>query len=179
MKGSEAQASTSALSGTGNNITRCSLENCTVNNSQVKRCRLTDCVLSNVQNARRTRSKTSQLLDVTLAERSDIRESTVQSGSSVHRSLLKQSVVQDKSSLERSTSIRARVSHSKIQRTSLEDCDVADCVISRSDFRGMILKYGVWKKGVLIGRTGDQEPIQIMKNAGSSAEVSNSSWIPP
>lgn len=127
----------------------------------------------NVQNARRTRAKNSHFLDVTRAERSDIRESTVQSGSSVHRSSLKKSILQNGSVSERDNLTGSMVSQSKTRRTTLEDCDVAECVIARSDFKGMILRYGVWKKGVLIGRTGDREPIQAMRNAASSVMVNS------
>lgn len=172
MTCSAPSASTSSTDGVGNTISRCSLENCTINNSNLRRCRLTNCVLSNVENAARTRAKNSQFSDVILAERSDIRESTVQSGSSVHRSDLRQSIVQEKTSLERSTLTGSIASQSRLRKTSLVDCDVAECVISRSYFKGMILKYGIWKKGVLVGKTGDREPIQMKKGAIPGATVS-------
>ncbi|CAI7661598.1 unnamed protein product [Penicillium bialowiezense] len=165
MTCSAPSASTSSTDGVGNTISRCSLENCTINNSNLRRCRLTNCVLSNVENAARTRAKNSRFSDVILAERSDIRESTVQSGSSVHRSDLRQSIAQEKTSLERSTLTGSIASQSRLRKTSLVDCDVAECVISRSNFKGMILKYGIWKKGVLVGKTGDREPIQMKKGA--------------
>lgn len=173
MNSTGASSSSVAIDGVGNTISRCSLEQCTTSNSNLRRCRLTNCVVLNVGNASRTRAKNSQLHNVILAERSDIKESTIQSASSVHRSDLKQSVLQEKSSLERSAITKTVVSQSQIQRSCLVDCDVAECVISRCSFTGMVLKYGIWKKGVLVGKTGDMEPIQIKQNTCSKEIVSH------
>lgn len=170
----KAQASSSrALGEVGNEniIIRSSLEKCTVNNSLVKRSTLADCVLFNVKNAVKTRAKNSQLLDVTVVERCDISDSTVQGGSAVHRSSLKRSVVQDKSSLGKSTLIETTVSRSRIRKSSLEDCDVDNSVILGSTFKGMILMFGIWRNGKLTGKTGSHEPIQGVKNAASSSQV--------
>lgn len=171
MNKSGASSGSSAIDGAGNTISRSSLKNCNTNNSNLRRCDFTNCVLSNVENASRSSAKDSQLHDVILAERSDIRESAIRSGSSVHRSDLRKSVVQEKTSIERSVLNGAVVSQSQVQRTSLVDCDVTECVISRSSFTGMVLKYGIWKKGVLVGKTGDMEPIQIKRNVGPEEMV--------
>lgn len=37
-------------------------------------------------------------------------------------------------------------------------------MISRSSFEGMVLKYGVWKRGQLIGKIGNREPVAIRKD---------------
>lgn len=81
----------------------------------------------------------------------------------------------DKSELKRSTITGTTISKSQIERASLTDCDVAECVVSRSDFKGMILKYGVWKKGVLVGRVGDRAPVAIKMDA-SGTGVSGPVW---
>lgn len=81
----------------------------------------------------------------------------------------------DQCDLKRSTITGTTILKSQIERASLTDCDVAECVVSRSDFKGMILKYGVWKKGILVGRIGDREPVAIKMDA-LGAEVSRLIW---
>lgn len=171
----ESQASSSTLSGDGNTIVRCSLQSCTIINSSVKRCSLNDCILSNVEYASRSTAKTSNFQDVALMKRSAITESVLQGRSSVKRSTLKKAVIMDQCDLKRSTITGTTILKSQIERASLTDCDVAECVVSRSDFKGMILKYGVWKKGILVGRIGDREPVAIKMDA-LGAEVSRLIW---
>ncbi|KAJ6086611.1 hypothetical protein N7467_005525 [Penicillium canescens] len=166
----ESHASSSFLSGDGNSLMRCSLQSCTIRNSSVKRCVLNDCILSNVEYASRSTAKNSNFQDVALIKRSEITDSVLQGRSSVKRSTLKKAVIMDKSELKRGTITGTRISKSQIERASLTDCDVAECVVSRSDFKGMILKYGVWKKGVLVGRVGDREPVAIKMDASGTGK---------
>lgn len=166
-------AQPSALNGDGNTITRCSLSNCTISNSCVKRSTLSDCVLSKVEDVSRTTAQKSQFHDAALAERSAITNSTIQTQSSVNRSTIGQSVIQDKSAVKRSTVTGTMVSNSQLQRATLTNCVVTECIIERSDFQGLVLKYGIWKRNELVGKIGNQDPIFI-RNFGSKSGQSAS-----
>lgn len=171
------KAQASALNGDGNTITRCDLSNCTINNSCVKRSTLTDCVISKTEDMSRITAQKSQFHDAALAERSDITNSTIQTRSSVHRSTIGQSVIQDNSAVNRSTVTGTTVSRGQVHRATLTNCVVTECVIERSDFQGLVLKYGIWRRNKLVGKTGHQDPIFI-RNYGSGAGVSfNCMWI--
>ncbi|KAJ5306912.1 hypothetical protein PENANT_c003G03971 [Penicillium antarcticum] len=161
----ESQASGSTLSGDGNTVMRCSLKGCTISDSSVKRCDLNDSVLSNVEYASRSTAKNSNFEHVALLKRSEIADSVLKGRISVNRSTLSKAVIIDQSDLKRCTITGTTIVKSHIDRASLTDCDVIECVVSRSDFRGMILKYGFWKKGVLVGRIGDHEPVAIKMDA--------------
>ncbi|KGO70254.1 hypothetical protein PITC_020730 [Penicillium italicum] len=164
---------TSALNGDGNTITRCSLNNCTITNSCVNRSTLSDCVLSKMEEVSRITAQKSQFHDAALAERSEITNSTIQTQSSVQRSSIVQSVIEDKSLVKRSTVTGTTVSHSELQRATLTNCVVTECVIERCDFQGLVLKYGIWKRNELVGKTGNRDPIFI-RNYGSKAGQSAS-----
>jgi uncharacterized protein YjbI with pentapeptide repeats len=130
-----------------------------------------NCILSNVEYASRSAAQNSNFQDVAFIKRSAITDSVLQGRASLKRSTLRKAVIMDQSYLKRCAVTGTTILMSQIDRASLTDCDVAECVISRSDFKGMILKYGVWKNGVLVGRIGDREPVAIkMDTAG--AEVS-------
>ena len=169
MDNDKAQAS--ALSGDGNTVTRCDLNNCTVTNSCVNRSALSDCVLSKTEDVNRITAQKSQFHDAALVERSNITNSTIQSQSSVDRSTIGQSVIQDQSAVKRSAVTGTTVSRSQIQRASLTNCVVAECVIERSGFQGLVLKYGIWKRNELVGKTGNHDPV-VIRNYGSGAGVS-------
>ncbi|KAJ5591962.1 uncharacterized protein N7459_002331 [Penicillium hispanicum] len=159
-----ARSTTSCTVSDDNTIARCNMRNCAVTSSWVKRCTLQDCVLSHVRSGRWITAYKTHFHGVYAVKRSDFHESVVCGGSSVRRCTVKSSTVRDDSSMKQSTLTGTTVSHSQLWRATLSDCDVEDCVITRSDLTGMVLKYGVWKKGRLVGRVGDKEPIAVRKD---------------
>ncbi|KAJ5520980.1 hypothetical protein N7463_001433 [Penicillium fimorum] len=174
-------AQTSTFNGDGNTITRSCLTNCTINNSCVKRSTLSDCVLSKVEEVSRITAQKSQFHDAAIVERSDITESTIQTQSSVCRSTIARSVFQDKSTVKRSTVTGTTVSNSQLERSTLTNCVITECTIERCDFQGLVLKYGIWKRNELVGKTGNHNPIFIRNHgprAGQSASVAVGSSIP-
>lgn len=151
----------------GNAIIRSDLRDCDVSNTWVKRCTFKGCVLSNVRSHRST-AHNSQLHDLNIFRRSNATDSVIQGQSYVWRTSLKKSAAREASDLRRSTLVGTDVSNSKLHKATLHDCDVTDCVISGTNFKGMILKYGVWKKGNLVGQIGNREVIAISKDSGVS-----------
>ncbi|KAJ5999826.1 hypothetical protein N7481_000235 [Penicillium waksmanii] len=166
-----------------NTITRSNLRNCAVTSSYVKRSTFDDCVLVQVRSASRSTGKKSHFHGVTSVKRSEVTESTLLEKSSAHRSTIKTSTVRDASTITTSAVTGSTISHSQLRRAKVKDCDVEDCIISRSSFEGMVLKFGVWKRGQLIGKIGDKEPVAIRKDdprltASSSRAAGPSSNIP-
>jgi uncharacterized protein YjbI with pentapeptide repeats len=157
----------SSSSADGNAIVRSDLHDCAVSNTWVKRCSFKGCVLSNVR-AHRSTARNSELRDLNSFNHNSATDSVIQDQSYVFRTTLKKSVAREASDLRRSTLVGTAVSNSRIHRATLNDCDVTDCVISATDFKGMILKYGVWKKGKLVGRLGNRDVVAISKGSGLS-----------
>ncbi|KAJ5675197.1 uncharacterized protein N7477_005131 [Penicillium maclennaniae] len=157
--------------GDGNTLTRCNLRNCAINTTWAKWCNFEDCMLAQVDSAHRSTGRNSHFHNAHSLSRSDFVDSIIRDRSSVHRSAVTASTVSDATVLKRSTVTGSIVHNGQVWRSTLTDCDVEDCAISRSDFQGMILKYGVWKKGQLVGKTGDKEPIMMRKDT-PEAEVS-------
>ena len=147
-----------------NTITRSNLRNCAVTSSTVKRSTFEDCVLAQVRSAHRSTGKKSHLHNISSLRRSEVTDSTIRDKSSAHRSRIQGSNIRNASAIRTSTVTSSNLSHSQLRRTKIKDCEVDGCMISRCSFDGMVLKYGVWKRGQLIGKIGNREPITIRKN---------------
>lgn len=52
---------------------------------------------------------------------------------------------------------------SRVQRCKLVDCDVVCCVLVKTDFEGMVVRNGVWKDGVLVGKVREGEEVVVLK----------------
>ncbi|KAJ6014244.1 hypothetical protein N7540_008835 [Penicillium herquei] len=148
----------------GNEITRCSLSNCDISNSRLKRSKFENCALSHVRSARWTKASDSHLQNVYSVKRSQISASMLRDGSSVGHSMVTASNIRNATTIKRSTVEHSSISQSKLWRSNLNNCEVENCSISRSSFDGMILKHGAWKRGKLVSRIGDKEPVIIHKD---------------
>ncbi|GKZ38341.1 hypothetical protein AbraIFM66950_010472 [Aspergillus brasiliensis] len=51
----------------------------------------------------------------------------------------------------------------RVQRCKLVDCDVLGCVLVKTDLEGMVVRNGVWKDGVLVGRVREGEEVVVLK----------------
>lgn len=151
--------------GDDNTITRCSLRDSTITTSCAERCTFEDCILTQVRSAHRSTGRKSHFYNARSLDRSDFVDSVIRDRSSVRRSTVTASTIRDASVLKRSTVSGSTVSNAQVERAGLDDCDVEDCMISRSEFKGMILKHGVWKRGRLVGAIGNKEPIMIKKDS--------------
>lgn len=89
-----------------------------------------------------------------------VSNSTVADGSALSRCKAKDSVVSS-SAVYKGSIEKSHVAGSRLRRTKLKECDVRDCVIVNTDFRGMVLRNGVWKDGVLVGCFGGSEGVVV------------------
>ncbi|KAJ5900035.1 hypothetical protein N7495_004779 [Penicillium taxi] len=172
----QAERNDNGESDDSNTIARSDITNSAITSSYVKRSKLEGCVLSHVRLARRVTGQKTHFHNVDSVGRSEFSNSVVRDRSSVARSTIIGSTVRDASAIKRSTIAGSTISGTQTTRTLLENCDVEDCVILRSEFKGMVLKNGLWKKGQLIGRVGAKPPVAIRKDGSSVVSVENSQF---
>ena len=55
---------------------------------------------------------------------------------------------------------------SRLFRATLKECDVEDCVVDRTEFKGMKLRNGVWKSGKLIGCVEGKDEVVAVSLVG-------------
>ncbi|PCG89360.1 Hypothetical protein PENO1_105150 [Penicillium occitanis (nom. inval.)] len=133
----------------------------TIMDSTVERCNLDNCTVSAQSDIERTTAKATKFIGPKRVQRSQFSDSAILSDSIVERSIVRGSVVADKAFVERTELNTAVITRSRVERSKIDDCDVMDCVIDRTDFQGMILQYGIWKRGDLVGRTSQDREVVI------------------
>ena len=131
---------------------------------------------SNKTKVERSTVKQTELENTTI-ERSNIGRSTVEGGrveysevkdsalrnSRVERSNMANSIIETDSRVERSQIKDCSIRESRIERASLTRCEVANARIDRCEFTDMVLMYGIWENGDLVGRTCKKEVIVVSK----------------
>ncbi|KAL2870384.1 uncharacterized protein BJX67DRAFT_282341 [Aspergillus lucknowensis] len=135
-------------------LKRCVVANSTLSHTTARRCKVNGSTLHNVRAARSLQATNSTLDDVSSMRRVNVVNSTVTNHSAMARSEASDSVV-SASAIYRSTLEKSRVVNSRVKKSRLRDCEVSDCVILNTDFRGMVLRNGVWKNGKLVGSCGE------------------------
>lgn len=143
------------------NVQRSEINGCTITDSKVERSNLSNCNVSARSHIERTTAKTTRFIGPKTVQRSELSDSVVLGQSSVERSIIRASVIADKAVVERAELNAAVITKSRVERSKISDCDVMDCVIERTDFEGMILRYGIWKRGDLVGRTSQEHEVVI------------------
>ncbi|KAL4983923.1 hypothetical protein BDW68DRAFT_25726 [Aspergillus falconensis] len=119
-------------------------------NTSLYRSTITSSSLSNIPRARSVTATSSTIDNVSRLRRVDLSNTTVTEQSAMARSQAKHSVVSG-SSVSRASLEKSRVVRSRVRKSQLRDCEVSDCVIVNTDFRGMVLRNGVWRNGKLVG----------------------------
>lgn len=143
------------------NVQRSELNGCTITYSTIERSNLTNCDVSTSPNIERTTANTTKFISPKRVQRAKFSDSLVLGDSTVERSIVHGSVVADKAFVERTELNTAVITKSRVERSKVSDCDVVNCVIERTDFQGMILQYGIWKRGNLVGRTSQEHEVII------------------
>ncbi|KAE8374962.1 hypothetical protein BDV26DRAFT_268851 [Aspergillus bertholletiae] len=153
-------------------IHRSKLRHTVITNSYLNRCKLTNCELADVCSAKSLDANDSRFDHVDSIRRTSVQTSTVMGQSTLNRCKVTRSFVTDKSHLRRDQLEDVRIARSQVERSELRNCHVSDCVIIRTDFTGMSLRFGVWKNGKLVGRVGDNEVIMITEDGQVSNTIS-------
>ncbi|PWY71814.1 hypothetical protein BO94DRAFT_550295 [Aspergillus sclerotioniger CBS 115572] len=98
------------------------------------------------------------------ADRSTLRNVKLLAGSKASRSTATNSTIQQNSWVERSTVNRSTISGSSLHRSTLNECEVENCVLLRTAFSGMVLKNGVWRNGILVGKLQEGDVVMETRN---------------
>lgn len=145
-----------------NHIERSQLNCCTVAGAYIARCQLTNTSITGSDHIERVEARDTQFVSARHVERSVCEESLVLGKSCAQRSTVKNSVIADSSWVERSEVHGTVMTRSRVERSVLNDCEVMDCQIEKTNFEGMTLKYGIWKDGDLVGRTCKEEEVVVV-----------------
>ncbi|KAJ0417878.1 hypothetical protein BJY00DRAFT_288846 [Aspergillus carlsbadensis] len=146
-------ASPARKGSTKTSLRRCVVSNSTLSHTSGRRCKVNGSTLHNVR-AARSDATNSTMSNVSSVRRVQVVNSTVTDGSAMARSEARDSVVAE-SAVYRSTLDKSRVVKSRLKRSRLQDCDITNCVILNTDFKGMVLRNGVWRNGKLVGSVGE------------------------
>lgn len=163
-------------------IDRSKLENCTVTDSVVNKCTLKGCIVDPRNRVERTTASATKFMGAKVVNRSQLEDSDILSGSTVERCIVRNSVVAEGAVCDRTKMDNVAVTRSRVDRSNLSNCDVMDCVMDRTTFGWMTLRYGIWKNGDLVGRTSTTEEVVIKprtKPMQKSADLSSSSTAEP
>ncbi|PYH88094.1 hypothetical protein BO71DRAFT_150089 [Aspergillus ellipticus CBS 707.79] len=151
-------------------ITRCTLSASALAHIDLTRCTFTNSTVASVR-AVHVDAHKSEIADARL-RRCTLSNATISNGCKISRSEARDSQVVDGCSVHRGAIEQSTVRGSAVRRANLVDCDVAGCVIVRTDFKGMVLRNGVWKNGRLVGRMGEGREVEVLrKGDGVMMEV--------
>ncbi|KAE8367107.1 hypothetical protein BDV27DRAFT_124502 [Aspergillus caelatus] len=159
-------------------IRRSKISHAVIANSYVRRCKLANCELVDVCSAKSLEANDSKFDNVrSIRGHTLVRNSTITGQSTLNRSKVNGSSVTDDSCLRRSHLENVRIARSRVKRSAMRNCDVSDCVIIKTDFTGMTLRYGVWKNGKLVGRVGDNEVVMTTQDGQNVGHVSSENLV--
>ncbi|KAL4929004.1 uncharacterized protein BDV17DRAFT_81282 [Aspergillus undulatus] len=136
-------------------LNRSKINSSTLINASLRRSDVTRCTLSNIPRGRSLIATDSILDAVTPLRRVTASNSTASDGSALARSALAESILSH-SAIYRSVLQRSHVMDSRVKKSKLVDCQVSNCVIINCDFKGMVLKDGVWRSGTFLGPVGEK-----------------------
>ncbi|EHA24689.1 hypothetical protein CBS63078_8611 [Aspergillus niger] len=144
-------------------LLRSALTSCTVTHSSTSRSNLKHTTLTNAS-VSRTEATHASFGIYAYSHRSILSNVILRDRSSVKRSHVKDACLMGGSSLWRSNVTKCMIAdESRVQRCKLVDCDVVCCVLVKTDFEGMVVRNGVWKDGVLVGKVREGEEVVVLK----------------
>ncbi|KAI9367197.1 hypothetical protein BJX61DRAFT_547716 [Aspergillus egyptiacus] len=164
-------------------LTRCKITTSSLSHTRVKKSTITHSTLSNIRSARSLDAKNSTLENVSSLRRVKVTNTTVTAGSALSRVQATDSVVSG-SAVYRSQLEGSRVFGSRVKKSRLRDCEMRNCVLVDTEFRGMVLRNGVWRRGRLVGSLplagvdGDGEVV-VMRRDGKKMDVAVEGEVDP
>jgi len=146
----------------------CSVKLSNVTNSMLtktnlRRCTVQESNFDTVSQAKRCKSQISSLTNVQSLRRCDVVDTVIENVQSMERSTARKASLIDCYKITRSTVQESNVKSSIVCRSTLTGCKVNDCAILRTEFAGMHLENGIWKRGVLVGRIDQNKDVICTK----------------
>ncbi|OXV05281.1 hypothetical protein Egran_06951 [Elaphomyces granulatus] len=142
-----------------------SLTDSLINDSNMKFGKISGSSFIAVAQAKWLRTRNSSFTHIKKIKQIKCEDSSIRNTTALKLSSLKRSVITDSNVIKRSVLEDVGMRASSVQRSELKNCDITDCDISGTNFSGMTLKYGVWKNGELVGRTGGREVVIVSRAA--------------
>ncbi|KAI1940725.1 hypothetical protein LOZ57_005868 [Ophidiomyces ophidiicola] len=143
-------------------IEHCDLGSCSISDSHVERCCLRATSVSDDSHLEHSSASRTKFLGAGHVEHSNFQESKVRNRAAVIRSEIKQCDLAGDSHVENSILNQVTLKNSMVEGVILVDCDIKDCQISRTRLSGMMLRYGIWNDGRLVGSTSSQHEAVAM-----------------
>ncbi|OJZ85904.1 hypothetical protein ASPFODRAFT_46968 [Aspergillus luchuensis CBS 106.47] len=151
---------------TPTSLLRSALTSCIVKHSTTYRSKLNHTTLTNAIVSRTEATHTS-FDTYSYSHRSTLSNAVLRDRASVKRSKVKDASLLGGSSLWRSNVSRCMIADEcRVQRCKLVNCEVMCCVLVKTDLEGMVVRNGVWKDGVLVGRVREGEEVVVLKKGG-------------
>lgn len=161
-----------------NDISHCHLTGCAVAGASISRSELTDAEIADAEhNMDKVEAQNARFLRPGRIAKSTVKSSLVCGESDVEKSTVKRSAITDSSRIERSQVDEVVMAGSRVSRSVLKECEVMGCEISKTNFTGKTLKYGIWENGDLIGRTSDAHEVVIVQTppGGTGSQLEKAS----
>lgn len=153
-----------------------------ITDAEVHKSMLENCSVAPKIHLVRTTARSTKFVSAKLVNCSQLNHSVVLGESTLEKSMIKGSVIADKTTCDRAQLDGSVVARSRIDRSTVTDCDVMDCVIQKTTFKGMVLRYGIWQNGDLIGRTSEEHEVIVQareKPLQMTGNPSTTSPLPP
>lgn len=143
-------------------IRRCKIALSSITGSYVKRSSVANSTLSTLPSVKWSHIKDSLLTNILTLKKANVESSTVSNVLYIRRATITASTISDVIRIKKATttgSLLRRVA--LLERSTIKDCVVCDCIIYKTDFEGMVLENGIWRDGCLVGRVDQSKEVVV------------------
>lgn len=138
-------------------IRRCKITLSPITDSSLKRSHVVNSTLATLLDVKWSHITNSKLTNILTLKRAKIESATVSNVVDIRRATITNSTISDVLEIKKSTAQNSSLRRvALLERATIKNCVVKDCIISKTDFEGMVLENGIWQAGRLVGRI-DQE----------------------
>ncbi|KGQ01053.1 hypothetical protein PAAG_12246 [Paracoccidioides lutzii Pb01] len=175
--GSNNEESDCSADSGGCTISQSHLSNSTISSSHIYCCNVKSCTLSNAGYLSDTHLRNSTLSGTVRVIQCKVKASqfiyalgddyipdsiTETEGPAIQKSDIRNSIIgPSPCTISRARLRKVKISCSTVADACLDDCDVADCMISKGRFSGLWLRNGIWEGGELVGKMKEGEDVVI------------------
>lgn len=157
-------------------IRRCKVTLSSVTDSYLKRSSVTNSTLSTLPSVKWSHIADSVLTNILTLKRAKIDSATISNVVYIRRATITASTILDGIRIKKATAQNSSLRRvALLERSTIKNCDVTNCIIYKTDFEGMLLENGIWKDGCLVGRVDQaREVVARALEGGESFSTNNS-----
>ncbi|EEH20372.1 hypothetical protein PABG_02631 [Paracoccidioides brasiliensis Pb03] len=175
--GSNNEESDCSAGSGGCTISQSHLSNSTISSSHIYCCNVKSCTLSNAGYLSDTHLRNSTLSGAVRVIQCKVKASqfiytlgddyipdsiSETDGPAIQKSDICNSIIGPlPCTISRARLRKVKISCSTVADACLDDCDVADCMITKGKFSGLWLRNGIWEGGELVGKMKEGEDVVI------------------